>query len=193
MPKPAMEVRTGWVSTLSRVALAALIFEALSGLVITFAAFNAAVQWTVLVHTLVGLAVMIPLTWYVLAHWLDYKSYNMSDSRAAGLRGRCGAAGLRGVGAGRHLAGRLRDPDVAVVAQHPSLFHLRDFGGGPGARRSGLHPCRQDTQVDPAGRTDGADRRRLGGGSRGDRRARGRLRWRILRERVSGGLQLPLR
>jgi hypothetical protein len=87
MPKSAMEVRTGWVSTLSRVALAALIFEALSGLVITFAAFHAAVQWTVLVHTLVGLAVMIPLTWYVLAHWLDYKSYNMSDSVLLGYVG----------------------------------------------------------------------------------------------------------
>jgi hypothetical protein len=80
MPQEETAVRTGWVSTLSRLSLAALVFETLTGLVITFAAFHAAIQWTILVHTVVGLLTVIPLTWYLAAHWLDYKKYNMSDS-----------------------------------------------------------------------------------------------------------------
>jgi Cytochrome c554 and c-prime len=73
-------VRTGWKSSLSRLALAALLFEGASGLVITFAAFHAAVEWTVLVHTVLGLLAVIPITWYLLAHWLDYKRYSFSDT-----------------------------------------------------------------------------------------------------------------
>ncbi|MDH3403742.1 MAG: hypothetical protein OEP45_09030, partial [Acidobacteriota bacterium] len=99
MAKPTEEVRTGWASRLSRVALVGLMLEALTGLVITFAAFHAAVQWTVLVHTVVGLLVLVPLTWYVFAHWLDYKSYNLSDSVLLGYVGGvallvCAASGL---------------------------------------------------------------------------------------------------
>jgi len=80
-------IRTGWTSMLSRFTLAALVIEALTGLVVTFAAFHAATQWTVLVHTAVGLILVIPLTWYLWAHWLDYKRYNMSDSVLLGYVG----------------------------------------------------------------------------------------------------------
>jgi len=84
-------IRTGWTSKLSRLTLAALVVETVTGLVITFAAFHAAVQWTVLVHSAVGLVLVVPLTWYLWAHWLDYKKYNMSDSL---LLGYVGAAAL---------------------------------------------------------------------------------------------------
>ena len=80
-------VRTGWTSKLSRLTLAALLVETLTGLVITFAAFHAAIQWTVLLHTAVGLVLVVPLTWYLWAHWLDYKKYNMSDSLLLGYVG----------------------------------------------------------------------------------------------------------
>ena len=73
-------VKTGWNSGLSRLAMAALLFELASGLLITLAAFSAAVQWAVLVHTAAGLVLLLPLTLYLLAHWRDYRRYSLSDS-----------------------------------------------------------------------------------------------------------------
>jgi hypothetical protein len=84
MPNNKTIVRTGWVSWLTRIAMAALLFEALSGLVITFAPFHASVEWTLIVHTIVGLAILIPITWYALVHWRDYKHYDLSDSLLLG-------------------------------------------------------------------------------------------------------------
>ena len=72
--------RTGWAGPLTRLALTALVFETATGLLVTLAPFHAAVEWALLAHTVVGLAVMVPLTWYLLAHWLDYKHYRLSDA-----------------------------------------------------------------------------------------------------------------
>ena len=77
-------IRTGWASWLTRFALAALFFETVTGLAITFAPFSATVEWGVLLHTAVGLALLVPLTWYLLAHWRDYKHYNFSDELLLG-------------------------------------------------------------------------------------------------------------
>ncbi|MDH3744814.1 MAG: cytochrome c family protein [Acidobacteriota bacterium] len=77
-------IRTGWASRISRLAMAALVAEAVTGLLITFAPFSAAVEWTVLLHTVVGLIVLVPLTWYTIAHWADYKHYSFSDSLLLG-------------------------------------------------------------------------------------------------------------
>jgi len=71
--------RTGWSATLSKIALVALAFEAITGLAITLAPFHATVEWSVLVHTLVGLATLVPLTWYFWVHWVDYKRFKLSD------------------------------------------------------------------------------------------------------------------
>ncbi len=73
-------VHTGWASWLTRLGLTALLFEAITGLVITFAPFHATVEWSVLVHTAVGLLVLIPLTWYLIVHWRDYLAYKLSDT-----------------------------------------------------------------------------------------------------------------
>ncbi len=73
------DVRTGWFSRLTRLAVGGLVFLIASGLVVTFAPFHAAVEWSVLLHTLAGLLVLAPLVWYTVAHWLDYKSYRFSD------------------------------------------------------------------------------------------------------------------
>ena len=72
-------VRTGWSTRLTRWSLAALVLLAASGLVVTFAPFNAAVEWTVLLHTVLGILALAPLVWYSVAHWRDYKAYNLSD------------------------------------------------------------------------------------------------------------------
>jgi hypothetical protein len=75
-----LTLRTGWASRWTGLCLSALVLEAITGLLVTFASFQAIVQWGLLVHTVVGLAVTVPLTWYVWIHWLDYKRYNLSDS-----------------------------------------------------------------------------------------------------------------
>jgi hypothetical protein len=79
--------RTGWYSWWTRLCLAALLLEAITGLSVTFAPFHPAVEWGLLLHTLLGLVVVVPLTWYTLAHWLDYKKYNLSDAVLLGYVG----------------------------------------------------------------------------------------------------------
>lgn len=71
--------RTGWTAGLTKVALAALVFETVTGLVITLAPFHGAVEWSVLLHTAVGLATLVPLTWYFVVHWTDYRRFALSD------------------------------------------------------------------------------------------------------------------
>jgi len=73
------EVKTGWGSRLTKAGLGALLFLVVSGLAITLAPFGAVIEWGVLLHTVIGLVVVIPLTWYLIAHWQDYGDYNMSD------------------------------------------------------------------------------------------------------------------
>ncbi len=77
-PRPAP--RTGWASRISLLATAALLFLTVSGLLVTFAPFHAAIQWSVLLHAGLGLLLLAPLVWYSLAHWLDYKHFQLSDT-----------------------------------------------------------------------------------------------------------------
>ncbi len=72
-------LRTGWTAALTRIALAALVFETLTGLAITLAPFHASVQWGVLAHSAVGLLVLLPLLRYSWRHWLDYRGKELSD------------------------------------------------------------------------------------------------------------------
>lgn len=58
--------------------MAVLVFEAASGLAITFAPFRAATQYSVLFHTAVGALTLLPLAWYCAKHWLDYRRYAFS-------------------------------------------------------------------------------------------------------------------
>ncbi|HVS04527.1 MAG TPA: cytochrome b/b6 domain-containing protein [Thermoanaerobaculia bacterium] len=72
--------RTGWSSWWTRLGLAALTVEAITGLLVTFAPFHGVVQWGLLLHTALGLAVLVPITVYLVIHWLDYRRYNLSDA-----------------------------------------------------------------------------------------------------------------
>jgi hypothetical protein len=92
-------LRTGWTSAWTSLCAVCLAVETGTGLLVTFAAFHPAVQWGLLLHTLLGVALLLPVTWYVWVHWLDYRRYNLSDSvllgyvTAAALLV-CGASGL---------------------------------------------------------------------------------------------------
>ncbi|MDX1503102.1 MAG: multiheme c-type cytochrome [Thermoanaerobaculia bacterium] len=83
----AKPLRTGWTSRITTWSLAALVFLILSGLVVTFAPFHGLVEWTVLVHTAVGLLALIPVIWYLVSHWLDYKHFRLTDVVLLGYLG----------------------------------------------------------------------------------------------------------
>ena len=70
--------KRGWESWLAKLSMAALLFEAVTGLAITFGPFHAAVQWSVLVHTVVGALTLLPLAWYCAAHWWEYRHWALS-------------------------------------------------------------------------------------------------------------------
>src|SRR5262252_9022485 len=79
--------RTGWSSVLSKVAAAILLFELLSGLAVTFGPFHPAIEWSVLLHTIVGVVTLAPLVWYSAAHWKDYRDQALSDVLLLGYVG----------------------------------------------------------------------------------------------------------
>jgi hypothetical protein len=87
-----VQLRTGWSSFLAKLSMVALLFLAVSGLAVTFAPFHPAVQWSLLIHTVVGVATLLPIAWYYVAHWLDYKRYAMSHVVLLGYVGLVGLA-----------------------------------------------------------------------------------------------------
>lgn len=85
-------LRTGWGPWLVRLSLAALLFETLTGLAITLAPFHAAVQWSVLLHTALGAAVLLPMAWYCALHLLDYARHAPSHITVLGWLALAGLA-----------------------------------------------------------------------------------------------------
>ena len=58
-----------WRSRLAAITGGLLLFLSISGLIIYLVPFNAFSQFNVLVHTVVGLAMLVPVAWYVTRHW----------------------------------------------------------------------------------------------------------------------------
>jgi len=78
---------TGWSSLLSRSSAGLLLFEVVSGLAVTFGPFRASTEWSLLLHTIVGLLAVAPLVWYSARHWKDYVDQAMSDVLLLGYVG----------------------------------------------------------------------------------------------------------
>ena len=78
------EPKTGWSSLLTRLSLAALLFLTISGLAIAYAPFHSVIEWGVLLHTGIGLLILVPLLAYLWLHWKDYQRYNLSDALLLG-------------------------------------------------------------------------------------------------------------
>ena len=53
-------------------------FLTVSGLAVTFGPFHPVVQWGLVIHTVIGIAAILPLVWYCAVHWLDYRRYQLS-------------------------------------------------------------------------------------------------------------------
>jgi hypothetical protein len=68
----------GWTSRLARFSFFVLLFEAISGLAVTLSPFHPAVEWGLLLHTLVGVLTLLPIAWYFAVHWQDYRQFAMS-------------------------------------------------------------------------------------------------------------------
>ena len=79
--------RNGWLSLLSRTVAAILFFELLSGLAITFGPFHPVIEWSILLHTIVGVLALAPLVWYLIFHWRDYRNHALSDVLLLGYVG----------------------------------------------------------------------------------------------------------
>ena len=88
----------GWASWLARFCLAVLLFEAATGLAITFGPFRSVTQYSVLFHTAVGAVTLLPLAWYCLKHWLDYRKYSFSHIVLLGYVALLGLAVCSGSG-----------------------------------------------------------------------------------------------
>jgi hypothetical protein len=84
LPRPQ---RSGWTSKLARISMGLLLFEAASGLAITLLPFHAAVQWSVLVHTIVGVMLLLPLAWYCANHLVEYRRHAISHVVVLGYVG----------------------------------------------------------------------------------------------------------
>ena len=84
MPNKDRQPKTGWSSTISTLSLAALAFLTTTGLLIAYVPFHATMEWGVLIHTLIGLVVLLPIVWYSWIHWADYRQYNLSDALLLG-------------------------------------------------------------------------------------------------------------
>src|SRR5512142_938398 len=79
--------QSGWLERLSRAASGILLFELTTGLAITFGPFHPAIEWGLILHTLIGLVAIAPLGWYCARHWRHYSDQALSDVLLLGYIG----------------------------------------------------------------------------------------------------------
>jgi hypothetical protein len=73
-----------WASRLAVLTGGLLLFETLTGLSIYLLPFSLTNQFSVLIHTAVGIVFAIPILWYLVRHWIDYRTYSMNHYKATG-------------------------------------------------------------------------------------------------------------
>jgi hypothetical protein len=73
-----------WRARLAILVAAFAIFSVLSGLSIWLLPFSVVNQWAVIVHTLAGLAFLVPCAWYLARHWLRYWRDPLSHTQLLG-------------------------------------------------------------------------------------------------------------
>ena len=88
-----------WTERLAVLTSAALVFLTLSGLSFWLLPFGVANQILVLLHTVVGLAVVLPVALYLVRHWRAYRTNQMTHLKLLGYLGVaalvvCGVSGL---------------------------------------------------------------------------------------------------
>jgi hypothetical protein len=76
-----------WRSWLAYATAGFLLFETLSGLSIWLLPFSIPNQWMVIWHTAIGLAFLVPCSWYSIRHWLLYRHQTMTHIKLLGYGG----------------------------------------------------------------------------------------------------------
>lgn len=84
MRQSAPDREQEWQKWLLAWATAFLVFETITGLAIFFLPFSVGNQVTVLVHTLVGVLLMVPYFVYQLRHWRVYRETRMTHVKLTG-------------------------------------------------------------------------------------------------------------
>lgn len=98
VPPRAPQVLSGWAGWLVRLTLATLLFETLTGVLITLAPFHAAIQWSVLLHTAVGAVLLLPVLGYCARHVAVYRTYAASHITVLGWVALAGLAAVSASG-----------------------------------------------------------------------------------------------
>jgi len=75
---------TEWRSALSGSVAALLAFTSASGIIIVLLPFSVFNQFNVIIHTLVGVAMLAPVAWFVVRHWNVRKKGNLSHYQLLG-------------------------------------------------------------------------------------------------------------
>ncbi len=83
-PVPRRITPRGWRMPLGPASCGAIAFLSLSGLAIWLAPFSRTLQVTVLAHTLAGLALLLPVVWYAVRHWREYRAYPLTHHKLLG-------------------------------------------------------------------------------------------------------------
>ncbi|MCP4759815.1 MAG: hypothetical protein GY894_07440 [Planctomycetes bacterium] len=73
-----------WRSKLTKVASGLLLYESLTGLAILLLPFSPFNQFNVLLHTILGLAMIAPVLWYCWRHWIVRRKGNLSHYQLMG-------------------------------------------------------------------------------------------------------------
>ena len=74
----------GWYSLRVRLCLGSLVGLTVSGLAITMGGFRPWIQWTVLIHTILGGLTLVPVFWYCVMHVLAYRRHALSSTTLLG-------------------------------------------------------------------------------------------------------------
>ena len=82
MPDPP--AAKDWASRLVRWTSALLLFETVTGLSIHLLPFSVPNQVAVLLHTLVGLPLLLPAAVYGVRHWLAYRDHQLTHTKLTG-------------------------------------------------------------------------------------------------------------
>ncbi len=97
--RPATGSADGWHSLRVRLCLASLVTLTGSGLAITFGGFRPSIQWTVLMHTVLGAVTLVPVVGYGVVHVVAYRRHALSSTTLLGwiaMAGLC-VASISGV------------------------------------------------------------------------------------------------
>ncbi len=73
-----------WRSWLTAVAGTLLLYESLTGLAIYLLPFSTFAQFSVLLHTIIGILATLPVSWYLIRHWWVRRKGNLSHFQLLG-------------------------------------------------------------------------------------------------------------